>query len=101
MAQNGYCDSSLKTPLHGVIKKTKIVSQHRDVFTEDDLKLLFNNDYYFRNKHRKASQYWIPLLGLFTGARVNELICFLNQAANRPIIFDDEQSKEMLKRIMV
>jgi integrase len=73
MAQNGYCDSSLKTPLHGVIKKTKIVSQHRDVFTEGDLKLLFNNDYYFRNKHRKASQYWIPLLGLFTGARINEL----------------------------
>jgi integrase len=34
---------------------------------------LFNNDYYFRNKHRKASQYWIPLLGLFTGARINEL----------------------------
>jgi len=32
MAQNGYSDSSLKTPLHGVIKKTKIVSQHRDVF---------------------------------------------------------------------
>ncbi len=73
MAQNGYCDSSLKTPLHGVIKKTKAVSQDRDVFTEDDLKLLFNNEYYFRNMHRTASQYWIPLLGLFTGARINEL----------------------------
>jgi len=30
------------------------------------------------------------------GARVNERICFLNQAANRPIIFDDVQNKEML-----
>lgn len=30
-ALNGYCDSSLKTPLHGVIKKTKTVSQEKEV----------------------------------------------------------------------
>ena len=73
MSQNGYCDLSLKTPLHRVIKKTKVASQDRDIFTEDDLKLLFNNDYYFKNKHTTASKYWIPLLGLFTGARINEI----------------------------
>ena len=73
IGQNGYCDSSLRTPLHGVIKKTKLDSDYRDVFTEDDLKLLFNNDYYFRNKHTTASKYWVSLLGLFTGARVNEI----------------------------
>ena len=70
IGQNGYCDSSLRTPLHGVIKKTKLDSDYRDVFTEDDLKLLFNNDYYFRNKHATASKYWVSL---FTGARVNEI----------------------------
>lgn len=73
MGQNGYCDLSLKTPLHRVIKKTTVASQDRDIFTDDDLKLLFNNDYYFRNKHTTASKYWIPLLGLFTGARINEI----------------------------
>jgi len=73
MAQNGYSDASLATPLHGVIKKTTAASDDRDVFSDDDLKSLFNNDYYFRSEHKKASHYWIPLLALFTGARLNEI----------------------------
>jgi integrase len=73
MAQNGYCHPSLETPLHGVIKKTKSIDEHRDAFSENNLKSLFNNDYYFSKQHKMASHYWVPLLGLFTGARENEL----------------------------
>ena len=73
MSQNGYCDLSLKTPLHRVIKKTKVDSHDRDVFTDDDLKLLFNNEYYYRGKHTKASEYWIPLIALFSGCRLTEI----------------------------
>lgn len=73
LAKNGYADSSLETPLHGVIKKSKRASEDRDVFDEQDLKNLFNNKYYFSREHSQASRYWIPLLALFTGARLNEL----------------------------
>lgn len=42
-------------------------------FTEDDLTLLFNSKHYIQGKFKKPSDYWIPLLGLFTGCRGNEL----------------------------
>ena len=42
-------------------------------FTDDDLRLLFNSKHYVQGKFRKPVDYWMPLLGLFTGARGNEL----------------------------
>jgi len=73
MSKNQYCKPYLGTPLHGIINKVEECTHVMYAFSEDDLRLLFNNDYYFKNKHRKASQYWIPLLGLFSGAREIEL----------------------------
>lgn len=70
---NGYIQQNIEKPLHRVIKKKKRDDEERKPFSENDLKLLFNNDYYFKKQHTKASHYWIPLLGLFTGARLNEL----------------------------
>jgi integrase len=57
--------SGLKVP------KSKRVDQERDVFTSEDAKLLISSA--DKLKHRFPYQYWLPLLGLYTGARLEEL----------------------------
>lgn len=42
-------------------------------FTDDELKLLFNSQFYLENTFKKASQFWLPMLGLYSGARLEEL----------------------------
>lgn len=42
-------------------------------FTDDELKLLFNSEFYRENSFKKASWFWLPMLGLYTGARLEEL----------------------------
>ena len=58
-------------PTEGISVKTD--SRSYAVFTNDDLKALFENDTYRLGKHKKSWQYWVPLLALYTGARQNEL----------------------------
>jgi hypothetical protein len=67
-------EKDLKKPLHKQRpSKTKSANEERDAFSAEDLKLLFESDEYIQGIHRKAAHYWVPLLGLFTGARENEL----------------------------
>lgn len=42
-------------------------------FTDDELKLLFHSEFYRQNSFKKASSFWLPMLGLYTGARLEEL----------------------------
>lgn len=42
-------------------------------FTASDLEALFHSDAYNDNAFKKSSQYWLPLLGLYTGARIDEI----------------------------
>jgi integrase len=42
-------------------------------FTDDELRALFESDDYRHHRFKQAGQFWMPLLGLFTGARINEL----------------------------
>lgn len=49
-------------------KKLKNKTQtERDTFTKEDLELIFSQDF------KKDFQYWIPVIGLHTGARINEI----------------------------
>jgi integrase len=49
-------------------------SEKRDVFTKEDLQMLFRDSKEYGNDgHRKAANFWVPLLGLYTGARMEEL----------------------------
>ena len=73
LSENDFAESNLSSPLRRVIKKDRPDSELRSEFTDNDLNALFNNDYYFKDKHRHQSHYWIPILALFTGARLNEL----------------------------
>ncbi len=42
-------------------------------FDQADLVALFGSESYKDNKFKTASEYWLPVLALFTGARLNEL----------------------------
>lgn len=42
-------------------------------FTPEDLKRLFYSESYRKHTFDKASQFWLPILGLYTGARIEEL----------------------------
>lgn len=69
--REGYCD---KNPLYRLgIKRRGKVNQERSAFTEADLKALFDRSRYAPANGPKPNQYWLPLLGLYTGARLNEL----------------------------
>lgn len=41
-------------------------------FTKGDLKALFDSEAYKSGNFKKASQYWLPLIGLYSGARIDE-----------------------------
>lgn len=51
----------------------KRVHQSYKRFTKDELKSLFESEDYKNNTFKKPSQFWMPLLGLYTGARIAEL----------------------------
>lgn len=55
------------------ISSKKKSEDNRAIFTRDDLTQLFCGDVFTRNQYKHNYQYWLPLLGLLTGARLNEL----------------------------
>jgi integrase len=62
-------------PAEGVRdKEIKSDQEKKPPFDIDDLELIFvRSDEYGQDKFRKAHQFWIPLLALYTGARLEEL----------------------------
>ncbi len=48
-------------------------ARHYHPFTLEDLKALFESADYRHQSFQRASEFWIPLMGLYTGARINEL----------------------------
>lgn len=53
--------------------KKKIISTEREAFSDKELKLIFENRFYKQAYYNTPYQYWVPLVGLFTGARLNEI----------------------------
>lgn len=77
-----YCQTQqLATPegfegvLKQVLKKPKIPKKDQQdrAFTDDDLRKLFAPAQYVRRLTPRPSDYWLPLLALYTGARQGEL----------------------------
>jgi len=57
---------------HPRIKRTD--KKKRVPFTDDDLKKLFNSEKYVKGLFKRSSDYWAPLISLFTGATVGEIL---------------------------
>ncbi|PWB31474.1 hypothetical protein DCO48_16705 [Pseudomonas sp. SDI] len=69
--REGYCS---RNPFDGLrVRQRHKVSEERSVFSVQDLKRLFDKATYPPAHGGKPNQYWLPLLGLYTGARLNEL----------------------------
>lgn len=65
-------------PVSGMrLAKDKRNDEARDIFDKDDLHKLFHSEEYLNDAFDKPFKYWVPILGLYTGARINE-ICQLH-----------------------
>ncbi len=70
--RNGYCAVN---PFAGLKMKIKSkASEDKDLFSEADLVKIFNIECFNKDEFaKKPWKYWVPLIGLFTGARVQEI----------------------------
>jgi integrase len=68
---NGLMENNPATEMQ--IKTRKRDDELRAAYTKDDLDKLFKSDAYQNDTHRHSYQFWIPILGLYTGARLEEL----------------------------
>jgi uncharacterized protein DUF6538 len=73
--KNGYVKENYFEGLK--LPSAKKAQDERKPFTGADLKKIFDPDVYQRETDGNDYRYWVPLLGLFTGARINE-ICQLH-----------------------
>jgi integrase len=51
--------------------------EERDIFTNEELTALFHSKEYTEDTFDMPWKFWLPLLGLYTGCRIEEL-CQLN-----------------------
>ncbi len=55
------------------IKQRGRPSEEQDIFDTDDLGLIFRSDDYTKDKHKEPYRFWLPILGLYTGCRLEEI----------------------------
>jgi len=61
-------------PVPGMLlPQAKSDRDYRAVYTSGDLKKLFNSNQYVNDTHKHSFEFWTPLLGLYTGCRLEEL----------------------------
>ncbi|MGY2167857.1 hypothetical protein [Pseudomonas gingeri] len=69
--REGYCS---RNPFDGLrVRIRRKVSEERSTFSAEDLKALFKVTTYASAHGPKPNQHWLPLLGLYAEARLNEL----------------------------
>jgi len=69
--RNGYISENYFEGLK--VKNKKKATEERKPFNEADVKKIFKTKIYLPETESGPARFWIPLLGLFTGARLNEL----------------------------
>jgi integrase len=87
-----------ENPFEGMALKAKsLPHEKRSVFLDEDLKKLFGSAVFTEKKFLHPYCYWLPLLGLYSGARIEEL-CQLHLADIRQIdgiwVFDINSDDE-------
>lgn len=56
-----------------VTKKNKKISEQRNAYSRKDIEKILSTEIHTSLNFKKPSHYWLPLLGCYTGARLNEL----------------------------
>jgi len=69
--RHGYMEKNFAEGLK--IPISKAPNEQREVFTTDDLNKIFSSKEYQTKSHKSPYQYWLPVLALFTGCRLEEL----------------------------
>jgi integrase len=69
--KNGYMDRNPASSMQ--LPQDKRDDEYRDAFTPDDLRKIFHSNAYLEDNHSREHYFWLPVLGLFTGARIEEL----------------------------
>jgi integrase len=54
-------------------KKSRRDSDAKNAYSKDELSRIFNTEIHTQKHYKHPYYYWLPLLGYFTGARLNEL----------------------------
>lgn len=97
---NGYTDSN---PAEGmaVTKVAKRDFEKRDAYSIDELRILFFSSEYMEDKFTEPFQFWVPIIALYTGCRLEE-ICQLYlddiKRINDIWVFDiNEEGEKRLK----
>lgn len=61
-------------PFKGMkFRKTRKDSEAKSAYSNSDLKRLFGTEIHTHKKYKHPHYYWLPLLGVYSGARLNEL----------------------------
>jgi integrase len=69
--KNGYTS---KNPFSGIGIKNKVLDhEKRGILEDSDIKALFSTPVFKKGDYKHPHYYWLPLLGAYTGARLNEL----------------------------
>jgi integrase len=70
-----HLEDHLDRDFSGFLPSVSVSSTKKEkpMLTENDYKLFFNSDHYVHGKHKKPSDFWIPLIGIFTGCRIEEI----------------------------
>jgi integrase len=69
--QNGYIERNVVEGMS--LPETKRPDQYREVFDQEDLEKIFSSPIHKNKEYLHSYYYWLPLLGLYTGARIEEL----------------------------
>jgi len=69
--RNGYLKTNYADGLQ--LPKQKRPHEQRAAFGNDDLHKIFHSKNYVEDKFQQPYMFWLPVLGLYTGARIEEL----------------------------
>ena len=76
-SNNSYFSDNWHNPVRGKTIKRKGLKRDRMPFTVDDLHKMFSSDIYIKQSRPKGggggASYWIPVIGLYTGMRLEEI----------------------------
>jgi integrase len=69
--RHGYMEKNFAEGLK--LKQRKRPNKQQDIFDPGDLKTMFSSPDYIKDTHAEPHRFWLPVLGLFTGCRLEEL----------------------------